>query len=526
MKLQNGSVRGAAGRAMPRGTAQAALAGLLAAACVVFAGCVSAWPSNVELALRKAGENRPELERVLRHYRGGNDRQKFDAACFLIANMEGHGFVDYALYDGAKNEIAFDALAYRNFAEAQAALDALEKQHGALDFGRKDFVADLETIRADLLIDNIDHAFAVWREKPWAKDVRWEAFRDHVLPYRGSNEPLCITRGAILRECEPVVAAVAAPLTAEKIGAALRKHVDRWIQFSELYYVHPTDQGYEEMRRSGLGRCEDITNMILYVMRAHGIPYAADYTPWWADRDNNHAWEVVLDADGRGAAQLSHRAAKVFRKTFAAQPASLAFQKGPDEQAPRWLDGRTFYDVTDQYQRTSDVTVRFDAAPPATSRFAYLCVFNGGEWRPIYWGRIGNRQATFERMGRGIVYLPVYYADSRIIPAAAPLILETGGAIRVLTGGSARTRDVQIVISNERVHSAPDGPLMAPVATEGEYELFAWKNEWVSLGKARAGAQPVMIGAAPDDALLWLIATEGRRLERVFTPGAAGPEMW
>lgn len=507
--------------------ARAILCMSFVAAGVLCSGCVSAaWPSNVELALRKAGENRSELERALRHFRSGGDKQKFEAACYLVANMEGHGFVEYALYDSAKNEIPFDALAYQNFAEAQAALDALEKRNGALDFGRKRFIADLETMRADLLIDNIDGAFAVWREKPWARELRWEAFRDHVLPYRGSNEPLSSTRGPILRDCAEVVASVSAPQTAEAIGAALRRHVDQWIQFSELYYVHPTDQGYEQMRQSRLGRCEDITNMILYVMRAHGIPYAADYTPWWADRDNNHAWEVALDANGRGAAQLHHRAAKVFRKTYAAQPASLAFLKGPDEQAPRWLDSRTFHDVTDQYMRTSDITVRFDAAPPAGSRFAYLCVFNGGEWRPIYWGRIGNRQATFERMGRGIVYLPAYYAESRIIPAAAPLILESSGAVRVLVGDSSRTRDVQIVVGEARVQSPADAPLVMPVSAEGEYELFQWKNEWVSLGRARAGGQPTTIGTAPDDALLWLIATEGRRLERVFTPGATGPDMW
>lgn len=492
----------------------------------VLPGCAPAWRSDVELALRKAGTNRPELERALRLYRDGDDAQKYEAACFLVANMEGHGFVDYALYDASKNEIPFDALAYPDFAAAQAALDEIEKKHGSVDFARKSFVSDLETISAGLLIDNIENAFAVWREKPWARDVSWEAFREHILPYRGSNEPLCSTRGAILRDCEPVVAGVPAPQNAASLGAALRKNVDAWIQFNELYYVHPTDQSYEEMRQAKRGRCEDITNMILYVMRAHGIPYAADYTPWWADRDNNHAWEVVLDANGRGSASMSNRAAKVFRKTYAAQRNTLALIKGPDEQAPRWLDGRTFFDVTDQYVRTSDVTVRFEVKKPDASRFAYLCVFNGGEWRPIYWGRIGNKQATFERMGRDIAYLPAYFADSKLIPAAAALILEKSGSVRVLMGESQRRREVHVVVGKEKVVSSPDAPIVVNVPTESDCELFMWKGEWQSLGRGRAGLTPTLIGSAPDDALLWLTTADGRKLERIFTPGADGPVWW
>ncbi|MBL8880604.1 MAG: transglutaminase domain-containing protein [Phycisphaerales bacterium] len=498
---------------------------LMAALAAALSGCAPGWRSDVELALRKAGPNRPELERVLRLYRQGDDPQKYEAACFLIANMEGHGFVDYALYDASKNEIPFDALAYADFPAAQTAIDEIEKKHGAVDFARKSFVSDLETISAALLIDNIEQAFSVWREKPWAKDVSWEAFREHILPYRGSNEPLCSTRGSILRDCESVVAG-ASPLPTASLGAALRKNVDVWIQFNELYYVHPTDQSYEEMRRSKRGRCEDITNMILYVMRAHGIPYAADYTPWWADRDNNHAWEVVLDSKGRGAAPMSNRAAKVFRKTFSAQRNTLAFTKGADEQAPRWLDGRTFFDVTDQYLRTSDVTVKFDAPKPPASRYAYLCVFNGGEWRPIYWGRIGNKQATFERMGRDIAYLPAYFADSKLIPAAAPLILEKSGSVRVLLGDSPRLREIHVVASKESTISPPGAPLVVNVPAPGECELFMWKGEWKSLGKAKADSRSTPIGQAPDDALLWLTSSDGRKLERIFTLGAEGPVWW
>ena len=128
-------------------------------------------------------------------------------------------------------------------------------------------------------------------------------------------------------------------------------------------------------------------------MRAAGVASAADYTPWWGHRDNNHAWPVILDAEGRGRSGDGNRAAKVYRKTYSKQRQNLVFQLREGEQAPRWLDRETYRDVTDQYFATSDVRV---ALPDhGERRFAYLCVFNGGEWRPIHWGRISGGVALF-----------------------------------------------------------------------------------------------------------------------------------
>lgn len=45
-------------------------------------------PSQVEKALLKAGKNRASLERVLKLYQ--NDKEKYAAACYLIANMPLH----------------------------------------------------------------------------------------------------------------------------------------------------------------------------------------------------------------------------------------------------------------------------------------------------------------------------------------------------------------------------------------------------------------------------------------------------
>ena len=59
----------------------------LLALCLLFASCT---PSALDKALRLAGDNRGELEKVLTHYACETD-EAYRAAVFLIENMPGHG---------------------------------------------------------------------------------------------------------------------------------------------------------------------------------------------------------------------------------------------------------------------------------------------------------------------------------------------------------------------------------------------------------------------------------------------------
>ena len=57
----------------------------------IIVGCSACRASVLESALERAGENRKELERVLRHYsEEDKDSLKWEAARFLIENMPGH----------------------------------------------------------------------------------------------------------------------------------------------------------------------------------------------------------------------------------------------------------------------------------------------------------------------------------------------------------------------------------------------------------------------------------------------------
>jgi len=508
--------------------------GAVLASLALFAsllcGCRTTWTPAVDEALAKAGKNRSALEAVLDHYSGDADRLKLEAALFLIGNMDGHGYTVTALYDEEKDLIPFDALDYKNFGEAQAALDALEKEHGPLDFKLERFDDDLETITSEFLIENIDYAFRAWRERPWARELSFEAFCEWVLPYRCSNEPLNSWRPACMEEYDDLADRMDDRGDIKEAGGKISGHVHSWMGFSTLYYLHPTDQGFDEMKRRRLGRCEDISNMISYALRANAIPCAADYTPYWANRDNNHAWEVLLDSDGRGRAGLSNRAAKIYRKCFSIQKENLGCIKTDDEEVPRWLSRTSYQDVTGQYLETTDVTVALEEAHPDGHRFAYICVFNGGEWKAIDWGWIRDGSVTFAGMGRGIAFLPAYFVDKEIVPAARPFILEADGTVRLLGADRGRSsKEVAIEIAavapvTPDADTRRDKPMVV-VKPGKTYELFVWNKGWQSLGKKEAGNDPVSFDAAPAGRLFWLVEEKSRRLERIFTI-EEGNQIW
>ena len=255
----------------------------------------------LEQALQDAGENRAELAAVLAHFRASGDDEKARAAAFLIENMPGKGYVVTELRTKAGVVLPYDPLAYTNIEEAHLALEALEAEHGEIDFERDHLVKDLETITAAFLIRHIDEAFRAWRGVPQEKRVGFEAFLHYVLPYRGSEEPVDDWMPVLRRRYAPRARALQQEkLDARELYQWLCKDIAKRVRFNQRYYLHPTDQSFTEMGRSGMGRCEDITNMQTYAARSLALATAADYTPAWARGNNNHAWNVLLDRDGRG----------------------------------------------------------------------------------------------------------------------------------------------------------------------------------------------------------------------------------
>lgn len=486
--------------------------------------------SNLELAMSAAKDNRDQLQAVLDHYQSPDDSLKQAAARFLIENMEGHCYATYRLLDTAGNDVAFDVNNYESFEQLLAAVDSIETRTGELDFERGDRVYDLQTITSYYLVENIDLAFRAWREKPWAQFLEFDQFCEYVLPFRGSNEPLDSWRpyywdryaglsDSLGDQADPVPAAV-----------AINNDVRSWFGFDRRYYFHPTDQGHSEMLQSGLGRCEDMTNVTIYALRANGLAVTSDYTPHWANASNNHAWNAILLPGGKvvpfmgaeanpGDYGLANSLAKAYRKTYSQQAENLVFQERKQEKVPRWLGGKNYLDVTSDYVDVADVTVEIATDVPDSIDIAYLCVFNSGEWQAIHWGRIVDGQAAFSDMGTNIVYMAALYLNEEIITEGQPFLLQKDGSVRRLAPASNATVTISLYATTGlRQVASTDGVKISQLAVGSEYELLYFDSGWQSLGTAMATEGPMVFDAVPGQALLWLVPVDSdREEERIFT---------
>ncbi len=483
--------------------------------------------TELESALQKAGDNRPQLERVLARYRAAKDSLKLKAARFLIENMPGHGYAAYVLRDSTGTPVPFNVLDYSNYKNMVAAWDSIETKRGKLDFKKGNFVEDIQIVSADFLITNIDLAFKAWREKAWARHLNFEQFCATILPYRGSNEPLEISRAFFLKKYRDLDKRMTNPADPIEACRLINEDIKSWFKFDSRFYRHPTDQSVSEMLKSGMGRCEDMANLAIYAMRANGLAVTSDYTPHWADTGNNHAWNAVLDSSGNAvpfmgalfdplAYKITNRVAKVYRKTYGKQKGNLIFRVKDKKSIPGWLAGKYYADVTSEYTDAVDIAVHLDRSVSDSLHIVYLCVFNDGEWKAMQWAEIMGDSAIFKGMGKDIAYLPMYFMHQKLQPAGAPFILEKDGSVSLLepekTFGEIRLHST----TKRTTVEATDSIEKSFFETGKTYELFYWKKGWQSLGKQTAGNGPLVFADAPQGALFWLMREDSKKQERIF----------
>ena len=61
------------------------------------------------------------------------------------------------------------------------------------------------------------------------------------------------------------------------------------------------------------------------------------------------------------------------------------------------------------------------------TRYVYLSVFNDQKWSIVHWARKKGTKARFTKLGRDIVYLPVYFIQGLTIPAGNAFLLDHKG---------------------------------------------------------------------------------------------------
>jgi hypothetical protein len=280
-----------------------------------------------------------------------------------------------------------------------------------------------------------------------------------------------------------------------------------------------------------------MTNLAIYAMRANGLAVTSDYTPFWADAGNNHAWNAIVTADSRvipfmgaeaapGEYKLFHKLAKAYRKTYSKQAGNLVFQPKKQAKVPGWLAGKNYVDVTSAYTETSDPAIKLTATISDSVNLAYLCVFNDGEWEAIHWGHINGDSVNFSAMGTDIAYMPAFYLNEEIVSCGAPFILNKGGAIVELIPDTTQKLTAELVSTAPPSSQQLANDSLKTYLTIGHtYQLFYWQNGWKSLGKATAENKPLSFQNIPSNGLYWLVENDSGKEERIFTI-QNGQQVW
>ncbi len=495
-------------------------------------------PEDVKAVLELAGNNRSELEKVIRHYKDNGDVIKEEAAYFLIGNMKDHGYVKYLLVDTAGKAVDFKVLNYPDYNHMVEAWDSVESKIGSIHYKVDTIIKDYLVITSDYLIKNIDLAFEAWDNNPWSKKLSFDQFCEYVLPYRGSSEPLDEWRPYFMKEFSWLKDSLNDPTDPVEAATFINNSIKSWFRFDPIYYRHPTDQGIVEMLESKAGRCEDMTNLAIFAMRANGVPVMSDFTPYWANSGNNHAWNATLNKNDSviifmggeanpGEYKLGGKLAKVYRKTFAIQENSLAERKDEWEKVPPYLGSSDILDVTRDYVPVKNIKIKLTEELPDSTKYAYICVFNSGEWKAIDYARVYGEKASFHNIGLGIAYLPAFYIDGTIFPSGYAFILSDSGKINYKKPDLKKTLTIKLISTTRKVtKDATDTSEKTFFEKGKEYTLYYWDNKWVETGKRKAGNGPLIFKDVPSNAIFWLVAANSRKDERIFTIDETGGQVW
>jgi len=360
---------------------------------------------------------------------------KHRAVCFLISHMDKHLYVDYVNPDDPLNPFS--------------------PEDGGAEWARE-YIWDYSTVTSEFIIENVEWAFLARESFSWCRELSEELFFAYVLPYRSTQEPLHSWRPLMFETYAPIVSGVDNSLDAAWV---VNSYNTRIFGFDPLYYRHPEDRDIPTLMACGLGRCEDMSNLSNYSLRAVGVPTTSDFTPRWPKGDNNHAWNVVY-FEGRWYQFMGCEAgsepvwdsiksrpfAKVYRKSFSADP---IMGYSPDGTAPPRLMRVAAIDVTEEYTTVSDIDIRVENPAGAT----FLCVYNYGDWRAVAGAWMEGDTVNFPNAGNeDILYCATRYIEDETgwgshIPVATPFVLHLDGSVEHMSPCPAAMETGDIVLN-------------------------------------------------------------------------------
>ena len=418
-----------------------------------------------------------EFNALMELYTAPEDSLKYKAACYLLEGLPRQWHYDVDIFDRT---------------------------------GRKEKVLDCQIIDVDYLAENIEYAFKAW-ELPWCRDLSFDEFCRWILPYKMADEKPVKWRKEIWEEYSWVFDAAACTSSPRDVCRLVNDSVKEWftINWDNPYQL---DINYYQAKALKEGTCYGASMMILYPLRALGVPAVFEGVPRWVNRSGAHFWNAVFEKgvlctfNGPDSNPGTHKVqfVGVGRMLF----------KMPKVWRRDYLEGRG--DVTAEYIPVCNVTLK---NVPARYTSACLASFDNKNWQSIADALVEHGTAVFKDMARDVVYLPLSEPSGGYRHVLGPPILvNSDGGFRLLRPSLIRRESVRLFAK----YPEDDSNLIFP----GErYELFYWDGKWRSLGSKLAEQAYLDYDKVPCNALLWLRNLDKGVQERIFVY-ANGKQVW
>lgn len=483
------------------------------------------YPVAVETVLKKAGTNRVELEKALQYSNKTGDFLKIKAMQFLIANMDIHTSSSYYWEDTTGKKMDYNELDYTDFTQAQTAFEAIKEKNP--DIKPKPVIyKDIETIKGDYLIQNLEKAFTAWQSSK-IKTTSFADFCEYILPYRVSIEPVQNWRDSYADKYQWISEKLSSQGLKQTLGY-IKDDYDSW--FTNNWKESRTEPlprlGSLQLLFRKQGGCSDIANMSVFTMRSQGIAAAVNIIPFWATSTEGHYTNTFFDENSEvlhcdyGTKEfrnnLPREPAKVIRQTYSKNPSTLASFEDVNNIPKGFLQLQNYIDVTPEYWETMDVKC---SLYPNTnpSKIVYATTFNGLSWRPFWWAKVENNNAVFTSLCKRTVIIPQYYKDGKLIPAGAAVVIGNHKA-KVLIPNISDTQEITIM-EKEKYLKFKLGVT---------YNLYYWNKGWELLGDQSVNSPitEMKFEKVPKNALLLFLASDSRGYERPFIIDENNERTW
>lgn len=301
----------------------------------------------------------------------------------------------------------------------------------------------------------------------WRGSVSVENFYEYILPYKLSNEIADNWRDSLFQEYVALIRDTPAMKNPDSLYNYHIRHTYYSLSSNiRLLHYYPAEENYSWLNVSGEGDCSSRCRYAIYHLRAAGIPATYDYIPNWGNRPKaQHAYvglankkqqlsnllencnDIENIIDNLNAANIAQfkpvfaasevpveltiqyekTIPKVYRQTWSHQPQlQRIIREVPPAQLYRELVMPNMADVTNQYLKAADVTIRHD--PFDDWKIAYLATFDISGWTPVAFATFNwFGLAHFKDVGKNILYLPMACKNQKLLPIGHPFILGNDG---------------------------------------------------------------------------------------------------